>query len=128
MFPFKKLPNNFPKWQQSFICEWSSFSTHSLVVCIATIFILIFLIGIWASVVAQTVKNPPAMQETDLIPGLGRFPGEGKDYPLQYSCLKKFMDSGAWWAVVQGVAKSQTQLSDQAHSTTGILWWYSTVI
>ena len=28
-----------------------------------------------------------------LIPGLGRFPGEGKDYPLQYSGLKKSMDS-----------------------------------
>lgn len=63
MFPFKKLPNNFPKWQQSFICEWSGFSTHSLVVGIATIFILIFLIGIWASLVAQTEKNLPAMWE-----------------------------------------------------------------
>ena len=60
--------------------------------------------------------------DSDLIPGSGRFPGEGKDYPLQYSCLKKLMDSGAWRAVVHGVAKSQTQLSDQAHSTIGLLW------
>ena len=28
-----------------------------------------------------------------LIPGLGRSPGEGKDYPLQYSGLENFMDS-----------------------------------
>ena len=82
----------------------------------------------WASLVAQLVKNPPAMQETPVnssvgkirwrrvrlptpvflgcpggsdgkesarnvgdlgyIPGLGRSPGEGKGYPLQYSCLK----------------------------------------
>ena len=32
--------------------------------------------------------------------------------PLQYSCLEKPMDGGAWWAAVHGVAKSQTQLSD----------------
>ena len=37
--------------------------------------------------VAQLVKNPPAMQETpSLIPGLGSSPGEGIGYPLQYSC------------------------------------------
>ena len=28
-----------------------------------------------------------------LIPGLGRSPGEGKDYPLQYSGLEKSMGS-----------------------------------
>ena len=44
--------------------------------------------------VAQSVKNPPAVQETScsigdqsLIPGLGRSPGEGNGSPLQYSCL-----------------------------------------
>ena len=31
---------------------------------------------------------------------------------LQYSCLENPMDRGAWWAVVHGVARSQTQLSD----------------
>ena len=30
------------------------------------------------------------------IPGLGRSPGEGNGNPLQYSCLKKPMDGGAW--------------------------------
>ena len=40
------------------------------------------------------------------IPGLGRSPGEGNDYPLQYSCLENFMDRGAWWAIVHGVSKS----------------------
>ena len=42
-----------------------------------------------------------------LIPGLGRSPGEGKGYPLQYSGLENSMD-----CIVQGVTKSQTQLSD----------------
>ena len=46
------------------------------------------------------------------IPGLGRSPGEGNGNPLQYSCLKHPMDGGAWWAIVHGVAKSQTLLSD----------------
>ena len=42
-----------------------------------------------------------------LIPGLGRSPGEGKGYPLQYSGLENSMD-----CIVHGVAESQTRLSD----------------
>ena len=38
-----------------------------------------------------------------LIPGLGRFPGEGDGYPLQYSGLENSMDY-----VVHGVTKSWT--------------------
>ena len=43
-----------------------------------------------------------------LIPGLGRSPGEGNGNPLQYSCLKKPEDRGAWKASVHGVAESET--------------------
>ena len=43
-----------------------------------------------------------------LIPGSEKSPGEGNPYPLQYSCLKKPMDRGAWWATVHGMKKSQT--------------------
>ena len=39
-------------------------------------------------------------------------PEEGSDNPLQYSCLGKPMDRGACWAIVHGVAKSQTQFSN----------------
>ena len=46
--------------------------------------------------------------DLSLIPGLGKFPGEGNDNPLQYSCLENRMDGGAWWATVHGVAKSRT--------------------
>ena len=46
--------------------------------------------------------------DPDSIPGSGRSPGEGNGYPLQYSCLENLMDGGAWWAIVHGVAKSQT--------------------
>ena len=41
------------------------------------------------------------------IPGLGRSPGEGKGYPLQYSGLENSTD-----CIVYGVAKSQTRLSN----------------
>ena len=47
-----------------------------------------------------------------LTPGLGRSPGEGNGYPLQYFCLENPMDRGAWWAIVHGVAKSRTRLRD----------------
>ena len=46
------------------------------------------------------------------IPGLGRSPGEGDGYPLQYSCLENPLDRGTWQATVHGAAKSQTQLND----------------
>ena len=41
------------------------------------------------------------------IPGLGRSPGEGKGYPLQYSGLENYMD-----CIVHGVTKSWVQLSN----------------
>ena len=46
------------------------------------------------------------------ILGLERFPGGGNSYPLQYSCWRIPKDKGAWQAIVCGVAKSSTQLSD----------------
>ena len=47
-----------------------------------------------------------------LIPGWGRSPGEGNGYTHHYSGLENSMDRGAWWAIVLGVAKNQTQLSN----------------
>ena len=46
------------------------------------------------------------------ISGLGRSPGEGNGYPLQYTCLENFMDRGAWLVTVHGITKSQTQLNN----------------
>ena len=42
-------------------------------------------------------------EDLGLIPGLGRSPGEGKGYPLQYFGLENSMD-----CTVHGIAKSQT--------------------
>ena len=61
----------------------------------------------WASLVAQTVKNPPAMQETGFNPGSGRSLEGGNGNPLQYSCLGNPMDREVWRATVHGITKSQ---------------------
>ena len=60
--------------------------------------------------IAQLLKNLPDAGDPGLIPGLGRSPGEGKSYPLQYSGLENSMD-----CIVHGIAKSQTRLSSHFH-------------
>ena len=45
------------------------------------------------------------------ILGLGRSPGEGKGYPLQYSCLGDPMHGGAWQATVHGVSRVRYNLA-----------------
>ena len=58
---------------------------------------------------AQTVKNPSAEQmDQDLIPELGRSPGEGHGNPLQYSCLENPMDSPR----LQSMGSAESGLSD----------------
>ena len=131
-----------PRWAQSLpsLTIWLTLVSLQL-------FLPVILPLLGYSLIAQLVKNPPAMQETlvwflgqeDLlgkgrlpttvflgfpcgsagkesacnaggqgsIPGLGRSPGEGNSYPLQYSGLENSMD-----CIVHGVAKSQTWLSD----------------
>ena len=66
----------------------------------------------WASLVAQTVKNLPAMQETRVWSLSQEEPLEkGMANPLQYSCLENSVNRGAWRAIVRRVAKSQTRLN-----------------
>ena len=65
----------------------------------------------WTPQVALVVKNLPANAgDVSSIPGSGRSPGGGHINLLRYSCLENPMDRGAWWAPIQGVAKSQTRL------------------
>ena len=60
----------------------------------------------------SVVNNPHAnagdTKDMGLIPGSGRFPGEGNGNPLQYSCLGNPKDRGAWQSTIHGVTKSQT--------------------
>ena len=68
----------------------------------------------WASLVAQTVKNPPAMWKTWVQSLLWEDPREGGKHgnPSNILAWRIAVDRGAWWATVHGVAKSQTRLSD----------------
>ena len=70
--------------------------------------------GKGASLVAQTVKNLPAVQETWVRSLAWEDPLEKgtHGYPLQYSGLENSMDRRASWATVRGVTKSQTQLTN----------------
>ena len=65
-----------------------------------------------ASQVPLVVKNLPAnagdIRDMGAFPGSGSFPGEGHGSPLQYSCLEKPVDRGAWRATVHRVAKNRT--------------------
>ena len=74
----------------------------------------------------------PACQtrEMGLIPGSGRFPGEGNGNPLQYSCLGNPMDGEEWWATVHGSQRIGHNLTTEhlhthsyvhAHTHTNIL-------
>ena len=59
------------------------------------------------------VKNLPGdVRGASSIPVLGRSPGGGNGTPLQYSCLENSMERGAWRAIVHGVPKCWTWLSD----------------
>ena len=67
--------------------------------------------------VAQTSKEFACNTgDQGSIPGSGRSPGEGNGYALQYSFLENSMDRGAWSAIVHGIIKSWTRLSNY-HST-----------
>ena len=56
--------------------------------------------------------NPRDARDVGLISGLERSPGVGSGNSLQYFYLENPIDQGAWRVTVQGVAKSQTQLSN----------------
>ena len=66
-----------------------------------------------ASLVALTVKNLPSVQgDPGSIPGLGRSPGDGSGYPLQYSFLENSMDRGVWQAIVHGATKRHDRVTE----------------
>ena len=69
---------------------------------------------VWVSQVVLVVNNPPTnagdMRDEGSIPGLGKSPEGGHSNPFQCSWLENPMDRRAWWPIVHGVVKSQTQL------------------
>ena len=57
------------------------------------------------AVVKNLAANAGDTRDVGLIPGLGRFPGEGNGSPLQYPCLENPIDKEAWHATVSGGLK-----------------------
>ena len=64
------------------------------------------------------VESPPTMQEPQKTQVWSS--GKRNGNPLQYFCLENPVDRGAWRAIVHEVAKSQTRLSNGAH--THVSW------
>ena len=73
---------------------------------------------IWASLVAQMVKNPLAdAEDVGSTPELGRSLGGGNGNPLQYSCLGNPKDRGAWWIQSTGLQRVRQDLvTEHAHA------------
>ena len=64
------------------------------------------------SVVKNLSANVGDEGDMGWIPGSGRSPRVGNGNLLQYSCLENSLDRREWKAIVHGVVKSQTQLSN----------------
>ena len=76
---------------------------------------MLFLLCSRVSLVAQAVKNLPAMQETQVLQSLGQ------EDPLEKGMLthSSILDRGAWWVTLLGITKNGTWLSDwHAHIYT----------
>ena len=91
--------------------KWGDFHSSSLPFKHEVWTTLLFLV--WASLVAQTVKNPPAMWET-WVWSLGWEDPLEEDMAIHTSILAWGipMNREAWWATVHGFVKSQTWLID----------------
>ena len=63
---------------------------------------------------AHGKESACSARDPSSVSWLGRSPGEGNGYPLQYSCLKSLMDRGACWTAIHGVTVNPTRLGDCA--------------
>ena len=75
-----------------------------------------------ASLVAQSVKNPPARDPPEcgqpvFDPWVGKSLGEGNVNQLQYSCLENSTDRGAWRATVHRIARVGDDLATEPPNT-----------
>ena len=90
----------------------------SLVIARSVLSIFQFLVFISSILVWVFISDFPASSgrkeaacsagDLDLILALGRSPGEGNGYPLQYTCLEDSTDRGAWRATVHGFEELDT--------------------
>ena len=62
------------------------------------------------------------MQRPEFDPWVGRSPGEGNGYPLQYSCLENPMDRGAWWLQSMGLQRVRHEWT--SNTFTFFHYWF----
>ena len=96
------------KWIHSDLKKWSDVIHFEIQACLYMI-----LVVIWASLVAQMVKNLPAMRET-WVRSLG-WENPLEEGMVTHSSILAWRipkNRGSWQATVRGVTKSQTRLSD----------------
>ena len=107
---------SFPRWPYCTFLESITFDhPHSFTSTTCTSCLLVIIVSIFCMLHPDlhfpcgSAGKESAWNAGDLgsIPGLWRSPGEGKGYPLQYSCLENSMD-----CIVHGVSKSRTRLSN----------------
>ena len=70
---------------------------------------------------AQCITIHLPVRRRGFDPWVGRSCEEGNGNTLQYTCLEKPVERGAWWATVHGVTKSWTQLSNWVHTHTHLI-------
>ena len=96
---------------------------------LVNILLLIFICLCWPSLVAQLIKNLPAMREAWVWSlGWEDLLEEGMASHSSILAWRISVDRGAWWAIVHGVAQSRTQLSDYAHLSLSCLICSSRVL
>ena len=110
------------------------FLPHTQAVSMAGSLFVNYVFMVWISRIpsfpggSDSKESACNMGDMGLIPGLGRSPGEGNGYPLQYSGLENSMDKGAWRATAHGVAKSWTWLRDFHTSRISLLLQMHTLL
>ena len=94
------------KWQHFILFLWLNSILLYTVECYIYTYICVYIYSVFPGGSAGN-ESACIMWDLGSIPGLGRCPGGGKGYPLQYSGLENSMD-----CIVHGVAKSEAQLGD----------------
>ena len=82
-----------PNWNSGFLKQWL-FIRLPLQPLVTTILLCFYKFIRWASPWLRGKESPCSAGDVGSIPELERSPGEGNDYPLQYSCLENSMDRG----------------------------------
>ena len=109
----------FKTWQNStiycsylfYVCDVLNMSETNVNICGWASICMGYIYG-GGTMVKDPLANAGDAGFGSLIPGLGRSPRGGNGSPLQYDCLENSMDRRVWGAIVHGVAKIQTQLTE----------------